>query len=1241
MLRNLLITLGLSCFLLLFGLFVFMPASEAQSVNVLTQLLDLPAPPPPNPLIKYDYTEKPPEFFSTETPPPDDAPIEDLIEYWMRQNSGNQVFDYNIAPSDRVLERLLEVIEKYPPLLSGFFNVLERKPQSAAAVKRIYERLLNNENIEKYQTEQIKHWLTYNSNYFSDELLKSAQEVKDSEEYVTNQRELLALAKVDFEKARPILERLVNDSNQPVSQTLARWAFYLNALKKGNSIEAGNYRDALMKTVEDKNVKPGNRDLAMDAIVDGGDFAGRDEWYFSLLEDETLHELKVGGQTFTGLTTLLMRSPPDKYADKMIELLKSNNLAVRSAAVRNLTTVLQRESDLKIITALLPWLENPNWVRSTGQARGMLVRALAQVEIPESVPGLIAVLNEKTTVDVDDEDYFSSNANVPIYSNSNTRPRSGKTREVYAYRDAAIDALIKQKNPQAAAALRAVLPEVSIWKRGDVVKAILVSGGFTIAEQIEALEIIAGETKKEQAEIAKIRESLNSVDIDEEELYLQRASAVGNSANIRIGSASRSEVFNPAEIKSLLGEQLVSIGEPSSELVSAVVFRINALEKTDPQTAEIMRGFLQNWTGAAVNIALLNYLAEGKTDITAIVNLLSLRKNLRENQINNIYEARGKGNPIAFGISACLLENESEYTTILANANDDTKIALFGCARMIRARIPVQTAAGFLKSPNKTLALAAERYIESEDSPAARQIIYALYPNEAKILGARLFFGEWKTNLRAETLSNLFTSINSSLSFPPYYYASASFKDNATEEKLRKEIRADEELLGIYAYDKNFVRIYRDKAVFSWEEDEARYFERRLSDTEYGHLRSFMATSDVNNLPPFISYCEGCQPKELVMLGRAGGRRIFLYSEPKPDFFTSLEKIFEDMRKPPATLRYWLEKDIAGAQILFADKDLQAVTVWKNGDDLRLLVNNTIRQNEIEKELNKIYQAEQENEDTDYSEIIRAHQTRRNQRAFESFSWHKFAENKLGDFANQPDGIDLSQLNHFIRINEYGGWSVKNGNVEIKSDEEAIYKTINGQTTKILTGFYSNPIITANGRWIVLTKYSEDIREGTITRINLQTNREFVVKIDKYKVAQPLVFIESANKVLIVAGNSLNYKDEINKGAYFLLDHETGAIQPAKGEFRPLLQQTFRRLQKTAKTDEVWSAIPDESKKETQIGTFNEKTFVFTPILNVPQLSFDSMQMWVDEAAKKVFIVYNGQLLSIPLRKEKIEPPKP
>ena len=104
-------------------------------------------------------------------------------------------------------------------------------------------------------------------------------------------------------------------------------------------------------------------------------------------------------------------------------------------------------------------------------------------------------------------------------------------------------------------------------------------------------------------------------------------------------------------------------------------------------------------------------------------------------------------------------------------------------------------------------------------------------------------------------------------------------------------------------------------------------------------------------------------------------------------------------------------------------------------------------------------------------------------------------------------------------------------------------------------------------------------------------------------------------------------------GEIFVLDVETGAIEKTRGEIRPLAGQTFRPLQKSsASADEYWAAIPD--KKATQVGIYNMKTLTFKPLLTIPNISFDSMNMWVDEAENKVYFVYKGQLLALNMPKK-------
>lgn len=1247
------------CFALLIGgLFIFLPYAKAD-VDPVIMLLTLPAPPPPNPLVKQTFGFNTEKYLDKTKQPDDNAPIEELMAYWQTQNGLFNNMSFNAKPSERVLSRLRAEIEKKPEILTNFLNILPENQDTAGFIKRIYESKLNEEpDEENYQNEQVERWLFYHSDHKIEELAKAAAQAADVNNYVSNQEELLALARVDWERARPILERLYNDSSQPVSQTLARWALYNHALATDSIGDIDKYRDELKRVVEDKSALPGNRDLAMDALVKEKDWDGRDDWYFSLLEDETLYELKVNGVTYTGLTTLIANSPPDKYVAKMLELVKNSNPTIRNAAVRNLITALDKENK-NIVTALLPWLENPKWAKEVSGERRRLVDMLQNMEIPESVPGLIAMLNEKAATDV-----LQPNANTAARAiNSNTvYSPEFINQEFYPYRSAAINALAKQKDGRAVSPLRLILPELGDWERNNGVRALLVSNGFSIGEQIEALESVALSLKNVETQRAAImaantlaRTAANAavrsedIEIDEESgdtiITAQTRISVATAGAANMASNATLYVrpnrqFTNADIKPILGLQLVNLPDPSEALLNALIERINVLDKRDAGLAMALRKIIQNWSGTAVNALLLKDLKNGKTDADAIVKLLSLRKKLRENQANDVYEVRN-GNATAVGISACLIEDNNEYDALLASENTAAKTAMLACARLIRAKLPVQKVAANLQSTHKMLALSAELYLESEDSPEARSIILARYPNQAKILGATMFFGSDKTNVsNSQFLAELFASVANSDASAPFYYFYGYFEEiRNTEKRLQKEVKESKDLLGVYAYENNFVRIYADKAVFSWEEDEARYRERILETEEFNNLKSFLAYQRVDELAPFLSYCEGCEGKELLMLGKQGGRRVFVKTAELPEFFVELEKIFESFQQPPAKLRYQLEKDIAGLEILFADKNLQANTVWKNGEDLRVLLIDEESADRIEKELSKQERLEEESENFDYEKAVEIRRKRREERAYDSFSWQRFDGEKLSEIVAQPEKIEFIPLRDGSAISpEKEQWKSRTPNFEIRTDEQGLYKVTRGQVSKLRDGYYYTPFVTPNGRWAIVSKYDEKSNLGTsLVRLNLTTNKEFVVKTTDFPINNAIAFLPSLNKVLIASGY---YGEEDDEGldssrvqTYFLLDVETGAITPAKGEFRPLVQQTFRPLQSTANADEFWAVIPDERKNQTAFGVYNTKTFTFKEILKIPKITFNSMQMWYDEPAKKLYFTYEGHLLALTLPK--------
>lgn len=1222
------------------GLAIGRTAKSPTKEEVLKALLNLPAPPPPNPIWSVGSRRRDEKFYDKKNPPPDNAPIEDLIDYWTHQGESYRELGYNLTPSSQTVERLFGEARQNPSVLTGILDILPGGRRNADFVEEFFNRSIADGSLERDDRTRLKSWLTRHSANFSNELERGVTAVRDENEYVTNQGELLALTTTDFERARPAIDRLYADSNQRVSQVLAKWALYKHALETDSIGDIDRYRDELKAVVEDRAATDGMRDLAMDALVKEKEWPGRDEWYFSLLSDETLADLRVNGQSYTGLTTILYYAPPDKYAAKMIELAKSGNLTVRSAAVKNLIFILNQNPDPEIVKVLLPWLENPRWARSGEDGRNAVLRALQSMTIPESVPGLIAILDEKQSRPAVTAAYAAnmvanaanaatvmsgmttnSNYSVP-YTTSNRMIVGDET--IYPYRGSAISALVIQKDIRAVPALRRIFPQVEEYQRTEVVRAILTSRGFSAQEQLDALEAAA-----------KI------VDIIDPEGPIESSVNHRSSANKAVSQYVIQ--IRSADIKSILGTILLSTPDVSDDLVRATVDRIDMLDKKDPPLARTLRNIMLNWRGNAVNMLLLRDLKNGRSESAAIVRLLAQRKELRENVQNEIYDTR-TGTATATGIAACILEDENNYDPILKGENVEAKIALLACGRLVRARLSVVKVAQDLRSQDPLLRSAAELYLESEDSPEARSIVLSHYPTDTKILGAKTSF-DGSTNERGgnEWLVKLFASVHEYFAGEQEGQFERSDDFAESEKKLQKEIKEDSELLGVYSYDSYFVRMYKDKAMFSWEDDPSRYRERTLTPEEFAQLKEYLSTHRVDELKPFLGCYNECEAKELVMLGKIGGRRVYVNADRQPEFFAGLDKIFADFKQGPSILKYALGKALPGLTILLADDDLNAQTVWKNGADLRVLVGNISARKKVERDLEDADEDAEESPETDTQETIGK---LRAKREYEGFEWRKLSTDGTAEMASQPTGIEYIPMRDTLPVQAtQEQWKARTADFEIRADSEGMYKISRGRLVKFRTGYYESPIVSPNGRWVIAEKYGDE--DGTsLVRINLLTGKEFKIAFDAFPMASPIVFIPAANKFLIAgryyregeeASDDSEESEPANEGPppqkYFLLDSETGLLTPALGNVRPLAQQTFRPLQSTSKANEVWAALPDPGRTETVVGVLDTRLFKFKPVLKIPKISFKSMDMWVDEAEGKIYFVYNGHLLSLPLDK--------
>ncbi len=1208
----------LACFFVCF--LFFTAAAQAQTVspaNLFKQLLDLPAPPPVDEKMVAALNTKPvtrePEFFDPSRVPSDDAPIEDLFEYWMAQNY-NAINSQRrvLTPSERTLERILDHCEERPDRLPLIIGLLPTKPKFVESVKKIYDKMTTEES-GRYRSQMVKQWLTYNSDFFVEELVEKAEKVRDKDRYVTNQAELLALARVDWERAAPILEKLAGDDSQPVSRTLAHWAFYARAIEKEAAADITKYRRLLQETVENRELSAGNRDLAMDALVVEKDWEGREDWYLSLLSDETLYQL----ENYTGLTTILRFAPPEKMIPAMARLVDSKNPAVRKAAIRNLVNYVKQDK-VEAIRALLPWLSNAGWISEIPDGRSAIISALGRVDLPESVPALITILMSEE-----------------------------------AHRQTAAEALTRYKDPRAVPALKIVLAnEKNPYRRKLYIRALDECGGLNDDEKMSALELFA-ETISTPEGAANFNRDLYGQEVDEED-------------------GGKPQRAMPVAL--IIGNYISEQTEPTDGLVVRAIERLKALRKTKPAAAAALSAIMQKWQGRIIFIERLRQIRAGEADLETILTAIAQRKEIFEKIQSEVFAMRA-ANGIGRGIAPCLAEDSADFQSVLRQTDADAQTAMLGCARLLRVKLPVREIGAFLKSANKNLALAAERYLETEDSVEARTIVLAHRPGETVILGARYAFIPDPKNVNyTESLIKIFQSVAGR----GYYGTNYPVMDK-NEAVMRDEIRANPDLLAVYGILTNkptgqmVIRVFKDRIVFTNYEDAARYRERVLTGKEYEDFYRLIIDEKIDSAIPFIGYCETCEPSEFVMFGKNGGRRVFFvnpFGEGSP-----VKKLFErfaSFNEGDLKLHYRLADKIKGLEVLLADEKLAARAVWKNGSDFRVLVEDRDRKDEIQKNLAQQFESEDKIEvDEDnyeqYERIRESQEKRLRESKYAHFFWRGIENGKLGAVLAQPlempflyDETQFPETPDFDT--EPRAWQVRAGGFEIKVSHEksGLYKANRSQPPVMFKeGNYDLPIVTPDGNWVVASKTGENWQEPkSLVRINLQTGKEFPVNLPPADTFNPLTFVASQNKVLIYRARGNKYygyrqnqdeedeeevkpnlpfpkKDDKNPSPntpeYYLFDAATGAVQLVKGEFRPLEDLTYRPLQATDAADEFWAAVYDKKAKETAVGRYNTKTFTFQPVTKLPEIKLSSMDIWVDEKEAKVYFAYEGHLLSAPL----------
>jgi hypothetical protein len=1125
--------------------------AKSSPPDPIAALLDLPAPLPQS---AYDYADP----WEQEKKPPipgDDAPMELLLKYWTRSA---QSFPNRPEPGEKIRRRFLEYVEENPDLLPKLLWLLPDTPDAHDRIKALLDRK------QSEASEQMKTLLNAKpplAIFSGQEVVTVRVAPEHAEEFLWHMhaRDWLMRRSTYFrnelvERATQMREIIIfnaggeNRHDGPL-ETLARvdWE-KAKPILDADVVSGSTDRAAMSLTIQYK------------LAVETGNAAQAD-----LLRERLLQiaaDKQVANYSRNKASEALLRTDWPGRDQFFLALFKDESLLDNDNTrfpPNALQSRLNAEPD-KWIPVVAQMVGHPN-----RKLHDAAVTLLFHVNLPRK-DALLPLLPWLT------DPNWTSNKNSFLRERLIQKLMEVQIPEAvpylirilegdeYGLPEWAARALVKYPAVQAGPALRKAAQRAAPAWKGFFSEALIKCGALKDEEKLAYLELYASKITRVSADDG-LDYGFVGGDFD--------------SFDWRIGS------------------DLSKDERASMHLVPVLLDRIKALQQTNPLLAENLLLVVQRWTSAAMFQNIVARLGEGLANQFAIGQALRHREKMRVSVSGELQALIGRGGRAA-GIAAALLGDQSAETEILRGKDREAQTALLACARLLREPFPVETVGELYTVKDETLRKAVDRYLESENSAEARQLVLAQHPNEALILGAHRVFdprpaGElfkWEERLREEVK-----------------------RPNGSEEifALAMDVQASRSLV---------IRVRRGKAIIVKSKDNSRDEYRQLADDELAEVRELFEAADFDNLSSLIqvpaknSYSHiATEDNDFVHLTIKGGRRVFTHtisSNKEKTVYRSLRNLFSRLEKSDGyKLRYKLEDRIEGLEVLVADDGKFIKTVCQQGRETRVLIGRKFGDDESQ--------------------------------------WFGLAETGIGNRAAEPLACpvlkSLEELGKQIGgspESRRAAWQLRGNRETIQfgyrsGDPEyrsGMWTVSPGKEPEMISELNLSWPLVIGSKWVVGSQTGEKHLQ-TPLRFDLRTRRSAKIPIPPADYIQAVAEIPAPGKILIACHED-HYLSP-TKTDFYLLDPATGANQLIKGEFRPLQQQTFRPLQPVDGSAEYWAAIPDEKSNQTQVGLYDVRKFAFTSLLELPEIKFDSMQMWADEPAGKLYIAYNGHLLRLPL----------
>ena len=675
----------------------------------------------------------------------------------------------------------------------------------------------------------------------------------------------------------------------------------------------------------------------------------------------------------------------------------------------------------------------------------------------------------------------------------------------------------------------------------------------------------------------------------------------------------------PAEIA--LGGYIAQQGPEDDRAAELLVKRIDELRASNPALADRLQKLISAWKSATADRAVLRHLREGSVTASDLASALDRRESIQKTVGPELKELESLTG-FSSGIAAVLAADHEKEVAILVSSDVEGIEGLLAAARLVREKLPIAKVDALATPANPLLSKAAEEFLIADDSPEARRLVLARHPGEALIIGARQ-------------------------SYDPGHH---SFRDfDVLEDQLKDEFRnaasGDETYALLSAgYWGNsgqvILRVSHGTAELMCINDRARYLVRNLTAQEWSSLSDWLDQHQVDDLGPLnMAAVDGMQ-YEFLHLNRNGGRRIFMnnpgISDSGGSVYSQLVGRIRDLTSvAPMALHYRTADKISGFEVLLADTRLAVTGVWTSGADLLIGL-----------APEKTSQPDSQGKWTILDKDLALP---------EKVSWFHLETGHLKP-APTPDEFPSAEAPAFVpkELEEdlkqkgypYPEWPLTvAGKVyrvgSLDKIPDALWELTPGHGPRMIAqtqSQFGSPVITPDGRWAALTTYTGGswADPNFIVHVDLATGAVSRIAIPDANRVAPLGWVSSRGRVLV---KRYRFEDGDNligpaTPEYWLADPATGAAEIVKGEFAPFEEYDFRKLQPAQGSATYWAAIPDRNANQTALGIYDEKNFVFQPVMTVPGILFDSRHIWVDQQAALVYIVYEGQLLRVRMKEQ-------